>query len=747
MSEPTVDDVPPASSGETPRLRDVVVVAAAASATVLLFSPANVYYRNALEFPFRFRDALPYLFLLTAAATLLITGLVGPLKTAWRGRAASLMLGVAVLTWVQGNLLTWSYGWLDGHEIDWSVFAWRGWVDGGVWLAVLVGAALGWRAVTRHARDVAIALLAVQLVAAAILARSSDGAPSYILHDFDYEVAYRFSSKRNAVVLVLDNLQGTEFARVIADDPTLVSGFDGFTYFRDAVADFPMTQGSIPAILTARRYDNSQSYVRFIEEAYDSRSSLPKLLRQHGFVVDVYGLSRALWSDATILSNLPVEPGGLRAVGGNLAFLVDLGVFRCVPHQLKRAVYARQSWLLLRLAVRLGVTRRTPMATTGILSNATFANELSGRAANGRIESAPVFKFFHIQGPHPPLSIDEAGRPADLAFSADNYRRAVAGSVRVAGLLLDLLRRRGLYDESLIVVLSDHGADFPVVLPPALAAGAGGQGPTVHSRALPLVLVKPIGVHGALRVSDAPVQLSDIPKTVLSQLGLPSDGVPGADILALGKGTARERIYLAVVDTNWRASRYFSAMTEYTVSGFSWYERYWRATGRVLGGYREALEAYRAVAGVPQLDAPSASSSTGDDPLTIVTNNSELVVFFPPSLVDPTRGDFVTVTLPFRGLEAGATYRLAFDLDDGYGRDLPGRLMQMAWFDDRLIFANDLGAGAFTGARVVEWRFRASSGRAVLRVEVRAVGDLEKGSGWGQVASFTLGRLRLEPVD
>jgi hypothetical protein len=746
MSELSIGGASSLLSDHRLRLLDITLVATAASATVLLFSPANVYYGNALEFPLRFRDALPYLLLLTATATCVMAGLVCLLKTAWRGRAVSLLLGVAVLAWIQGNLLTWSYGWLDGHEIDWSAIGWRRWVDGAMWLAILSAAVLAWRAVVRYARAVAIALLALQLAGLGGLAYTSDGTPSYTLHDFDYDVKYRFSSKRNVVVLVLDGLQGTEFGRVIAYDPTLASALDGFTYFRDAVADFPLTQGSLPAILTARRYDNSQSYTRFIEEAYDSPSSLPKALRRHGFIVDVYGLSRALWSSPAILSNLPVEPGGLRAFGGNLAFLVDLGLFRCIPHQLKSVVYARQSWLLLRLAACLGIARRTPMAITGILPNAMFMDELNGKAASGRLENDPVFKFFHLQGPHPPLSIDETGRPAHLPFTINNYRRAVAGSMKIAGLLLDLLRRRGLYDASLILVVSDHGSTAPVALPPALAAGAGDQGPTGHSRALPLVLVKPLRAHGALRVSDAPVQLSDIPKTVLSQLGFPSDGVPGLDMLTLRDGEHRERVHYAVLDTNWFVGRHLSTMTEYTVDGHSWYARSWKATGRVLGDSRDALETYRTLARLPLLDELSAASSSGDDPVVTVSNDGELLVSFPPRLVDPRRGDFATVTLPLRGLKPGTTYRLAFDLQDRYGGDWPGRLMQMAWLDDRLIYANDIGAGTFTGARSIEWLFCAASKRAKLRLDLRAIGDPERGWRWGEVTGIALAHLRLEPA-
>lgn len=177
-----------------------------------------------------------------------------------------------------------------------------------------------------------------------------------------------------------------------------------------------------------------------------------------------------------------------------------------------------------------------------------------------------------------------------------------------------------------------------------------------------------------------------------------------------------------------------------------WRAGWWKGAGRVSGASQAALEGFRAAAKVEYLGELSAASSSGDDPVMTVSAAGQLQAHFPPSLVNPARGDFVTVTLPFRGLEAGTEYRLAFEFVDPYGGDLPGRLMQMAWFDDRLIYTNDLGGGTFAGGRPVEWRFRASSSQAALRVEVRAIGDPEKGWSWGTVGGMALGRLSLEPV-
>ncbi len=60
---------------------------------------------------------------------------------------------------------------------------------------------------------------------------------------------------------------------------------------------------------------------------------------------------------------------------------------------------------------------------------------------------------------------------------------------------------------------------------------------------------------------------------------------------------------------------------------------------------------------------------------------------------------------------------------------------------------NNLGAATPRAAHPLEWRFRAASSKSTLRIEVRALADLDPGRDWGRVAGFALGRLRLEPLE
>lgn len=709
---------------------------------LFVYGPVSVWVHNVLEFPFLLREAMPVLLSLSATTAALLFAGLWLLRGRWRDRGVALVLGLATAVWIQGTFLTWSYGSLDGKEIDWARTSWRAWVDLAVW-AVVLGLFLGgWRRLRRHASLVALALLAIPGAASLVQALSVDAYPSYLRNAVDPDLKFRLSSTRNVFVLVLDGLQTTEFSRLVAEEPDFAGTFGGFTYFRNALADFPITHASIPAILTARRYDNSEPYLDFIEQAYRSPSSLPRILREGGWLVDLYGMFRAVWADESVMSNVRSPEPGLRGFGGDVAFLVDLGLFRALPHPGKRLVYADQKWCLVRLARQLGLKRRAAVSIAGgIEDNVDFLDAFTHSTTTP--EARPVFKLYHLLGPHPPLSLNEKGEKDNLPYDAANYRRASVGSIRIADRFLGELRRRGLYDGSLIVLLSDHGYAVPFEMPPDRAARGEGSG-TPLGRALPLVLVKPVGSTGPMRTSDAPVMLSDVPKTVLSLLELPSASVPGASMFELRDDAPRSRIHSAVDDTNWEKSRYLSVMTEYAVDGFSWANASWRPTGRARGSYSDALVAFRALERSPYLGRPSAYSAKGTDPRMLVTNEGILKVAFPDT--DPARGDYAGVAFPLEGLRKGRSYRLGVDVVDPYGSVFPNRFLQVLWLDDRMIDGHDLAADPFSGVRRVTYEFRAGAKRATLKAETRAVGTPEKGWGWGDAAGIGVRGIVLEEI-
>lgn len=139
-------------------------------------------------------------------------------------------------------------------------------------------------------------------------------------------------------------------------------------------------------------------------------------------------------------------------------------------------------------------------------------------------EDRPFFLFFHLYEPHFPYT-----PPASFAERyADRYDGEVAASDKIVGDFLEELRRLGLYDKAVIVLLSDHGE------------GLGDHGEYQHSIFLyrevmqvPLLVKLPDSRHGGGTVRGL-TQLADVFPTLAALAGLPvPEGLPGTSILSL----------------------------------------------------------------------------------------------------------------------------------------------------------------------------------------------------------------------
>jgi arylsulfatase A-like enzyme len=173
---------------------------------------------------------------------------------------------------------------------------------------------------------------------------------------------------------------------------------------------------------------------------------------------------------------------------------------------------------------------------------------------DARTSARPFFLYLHASDPHDPylppeafrqqlapaadptlglsLTVQDimAGRRAasdrDRADMIDLYDADIAFADHEFGALMDGLRERGLYEDMLIVLVSDHGEAF------------GGHGTWQHGTSLypeqihvPLLIKFP-GRRHAGSVVSALAQHVDILPTILDALGLqPPDGLTGTSLL------------------------------------------------------------------------------------------------------------------------------------------------------------------------------------------------------------------------
>ncbi len=544
------------------------------SSTLFFFAPLQIYLTNRLEFPIPFTHALYYLAAIFVFFALLTTIALLPLRLELFRRVVSLLCIFSLLLWLQGNILVWRFGIFDGKGIDWHRHNIEGLIDSSAWIVFIVIGFLQSSLIYKFFRKGALIIILTQLISLPLTMAQSPERPSYLQYEFTGDNMFNFSRKKNVIILVFDSYQSVFFDELINKDVRYKDIFDGFTYFRNTLGGFPLTYMSVPLILTGQYYDNSIPAQEFIKNVF-STNSIPKVLKESGFEVDLYSYYfYSIYFDEKIASNFRKAKERI-SFAKDMAPLYDVALFRYAPNFIKKQVYNNEKWFLTRIYNK-GNQPDSFRRHQGVLLNDPIRFITSMNHRLSAITDKFVFKYYHLKGMHPPLQFNESLEYKDLPPDARGYRRCAKGLLELASKFLRNLHDSGVYDNSLIVIMGDHG------IMDNINDLEGQRGATRYGRALPLMLIKPFASRGKMNINNAPVSVSDIPATIMNELGL-KNVFPGIPIFEIKESESRQRRYL---DYSWKSNNsdgekdFLPTLKEFVVSGFAWLLESWQATGR-----------------------------------------------------------------------------------------------------------------------------------------------------------------------
>ena len=559
------------------RLNLVIFPALLSPALLVLFGPFTVYRANQHEFSALFTDiAWPWLLLAVGGAWVLLLsiGCVICLLADWLVRLyAALLFAVGVLLWAQGNLLMADYGLLTGEGLDLSREIWRVPYETALWVGVVGLAAVYARAISTIARfgsQLLIALQAMVLVSAMVTAGgdAQNDTPGWSLPPEDI---YALSRQHNVIHIVLDAFPSWIFAELLEQERSAFDrDFSGFSFFADHLGAFPTTRASMPAMLTGMAYRNEVPLNDFIRENIRERSIF-SVLDGYGYQVHAasfHGIDHppAVFPNgrSPVRYTIPTPYGSRREyLKFAAAQLVDLSLFRHVPHGIKPRVYNEQAWLLQSLYSEQQVGRNTRTS-----SHEAFVKDYTRRLRTATDQ--PVYTFLHVAIPHPPVVMDSRctfigpTRLDPTSYAAQSR----CGLVLIQD-LLNRLRALGVYDSSLVLLASDHGWDTRRAEPSL----AGVQTPAGHldrivPSAMALLAVKPPESRGPVQTLYVPTSITDIPATIYDVIGRPNPGMRGQSAFQMAPDSDRRREY---VHHSWKnadwARSHFDLMHLFPVSG------------------------------------------------------------------------------------------------------------------------------------------------------------------------------------
>jgi hypothetical protein len=563
------------AAGKSRALLALLPVALLGPAEILLFGPFATFSHNRSEFAVSFWTLAPgWLWQLPLVAIALgAAGVLLPRRA--KDVYLAVLFALGLLVWAQGNLLVADYGPLQGERLDLERHAWRGWYEVALWGATLAAAAYFARRVASVAPIASGALLVVQTVVvgfAPFYETQVDTEPRSRPWSASVDRLGRLSHDRNVIHFVLDGFQSEVFARIVARErPTFDRDFSGFVFFPDHLGSFRTTKASMPAMLTGQAYANDVPFHRFRLRALRRQSIFSSLERRRYRIhsVSFHHGEHPPWSmhPRIVQYTIPTPYGSYRSyLRFASAQLLDLTLFRHVPHPAKVLVYDEDRWLLQRR-----VANESPGAAIRSFragSHVAFLDEFMARAAV--VYKEPVYLFVHVALPHPPLVLDgDCGFPGQQPMTLDTYTQQARCTLVVVRRFLDRLRSLQSYDRSIILLTSDHGWNVPGPDHPlrGIETPAGALD-HIGTGAMPILAIKPADGSGPMQTSYAPTSLTDIPATILDLLGLPADELPGTSAFRIDPNAPRRRIYRfhSWKNTNWK-DPYYDVMYEFSVEG------------------------------------------------------------------------------------------------------------------------------------------------------------------------------------
>lgn len=498
------------------------ILSVAAAFMFCIYAPIELYCNNKGEFWFDMGTLLPVLlvmFLVVFGVSAFLLFLLFCIhRNAYKiGLAGYLIAYLA--SYIQGNYLVKNLPPLDGTQVDWSLYGTQRIVTVVLWLVIITGVVLavhfaGYERFLMIAKVAGLFITAILLVTLVSVVISKKGFEKKLNIYASTKQEYEFSENQNFIILVLDATDAKTFETMLATHPEYADTFSDFTFYKNTMSAYPFTMHDIPFLLSGDWYENDESFDDYNVNVYKN-SELFSTLEDRGYKMGMYEDEVPLL-DESMYRFVNIQEAGKLGLSEFLLFMkreLQLVGFRYAPFDLKRfCVVTGLSFQELR-----GIHYEYPAY---YYSNKAFYDDLKNTSVTTTQDK--WFKFIHIEGAHTPFRYDANVN----VIENGSYESNMEATMTITHDYLEKLKENGVYDNSAIIVMADHGYEV--------------NGET-FGRQNPVLFVKGVGeTHDTMQISDAPISFEDLQVAYTRLL----DGQTGTDIFDYQEGDIRERRYL-----------------------------------------------------------------------------------------------------------------------------------------------------------------------------------------------------------
>jgi hypothetical protein len=345
-----------------------------------------------------------------------------------------------------------------------------------------------------------------------------------------------FSKSRNILVLTFDCYDADDFKLILNNNKKLADCLAGFTFYPDSLGGYDNTRSAVPHILTGLFHDNSVPMNEFLNTKLPLES-IPGILKRVSFRTEAYGAGACVALQASVLDNITTKKRILLEPS-EVARVIIQFVIRFTPHFARK--YLMGAYVM--------VSRGTPYGFD-FLGSAYDLVKIEQLERLARADTvAPVFKYEHFWGAHPPYILSETMQIRQKSSTLEGRIDQSKAAMKLCCKYLGVLKKIGAYDNSMIFVIGDHGY--------------------IERPDFPLMMWKPFNDSQSFRISSRPVAQADIIRTICDELSIPLSR-PHAEPLRQESSTStriRRHMPNSLMNLD-NATEYIPDLREFMVTG------------------------------------------------------------------------------------------------------------------------------------------------------------------------------------
>lgn len=516
---------------------------------LFLYAPMELLFTNQDEFWFDLYILVPIMlvvFVITVSVSIMLFYIF---RARGGGRILEVYFIVFFCSYIQGNWLTGGLPILDGRRIEWQNSAERT-KSIILWVIVTIVVAALYKLRKKYfgkiVKVVSICMILMFCITILILAienRGFEKKSSLVMTQNDM---FEMSSDGNFIILVLDAVDAMRLQTLIDSDEEYSEIFKDFTFYNNMVGAYPFTKHSIPYILTGQWFENETEFRDYEVEAYRS-SPLLAMLEDKNYTMSVYTAELLLEDNVDKrFNNIMTNQRGISDKWAFIRWQIKMTGFKYAPWDFKKIFYINfNAFNKLKIPPE---GERLFTASNGDFYRNVLEEEF-------QYSKQKCFKFIHIDGAHEPYTYDKNVNETVNA----TYETSLQASMTITKAYLDKLKEGGVYDNSVIIVMADHGYND------------GMHDKTGEMRQNPIFFVKGINESHAFRVSQAPVSFEDLQMAYQRLL----NGMGSDEIFDWKKGDRRNRRFLVY------QFRKEDSITEYIQPSEAWDTEQMYKTGNV----------------------------------------------------------------------------------------------------------------------------------------------------------------------